>query len=130
MTVPYIKVSYFYRVAVHRIKDGDTVEMIFDLGFRAALVVTVRLKGVDAPETWRPQSEKERAAGQAVTAYLTKLLTDNATNLYCQSESIDLYGRSLGVLYYSENGAMMNINELLNKFMIDNHMTQAEARLP
>jgi endonuclease YncB( thermonuclease family) len=125
-----MKVSYFYRVAVHRIKDGDTVEMIFDLGFRAALAVTVRLKDVDAPETWRPQTEKERLAGQAVTAYLTKMLTDHATELYCQSESIDLYGRSLGILYYSENGVMININDLLNRFMIDNHLTQAEARLP
>jgi micrococcal nuclease len=41
---------YRYRAALVRVIDGDTYVLRIDLGFRAAITVTIRVHGYDAPE--------------------------------------------------------------------------------
>lgn len=119
---------YFYRITVTRVKDGDTVEANFDLGFRCTLSVVVRLLGVDAPETWRPVSEAEGKAGETVKQFLEGVLQQHAGKLYCASHKIDMYGRSLGTLYYESSGALIDINRAVNEFMLQEKLTQEQFR--
>lgn len=120
---------YFYRITLSRILDGDTLWAYFDLGFRIRLEVNIRMMGYDAPETWRPWNETERTYGHQVTVFLTELLAKHTGNLYCRSAQIDLYGRAEGVLYYKDAaGNYVSINDIVAKFIVDNHITKDEAR--
>jgi endonuclease YncB( thermonuclease family) len=124
-----MKHQYFYKIDIKRVKDGDTIVATFDLGFRAKLDVVVRLKGVDSPEIWRPLHEKEKIAGLKVTEYLKSILSANTGRLYCLSNKIDVYGRSVGELYYEDDKKnMVNINEMVTSYMIAENLTQVEAR--
>lgn len=118
---------YFYGITIDRVIDGDTVEAVFDLGFHVSLKVTVRLAGYDAPETFRPVNEAERAAGIACKEHLTELTA--GVQLYCRSTKIDLYGRSTGILYVmTASGEYVSINDFMSAWINQNHYTKAELR--
>ena len=59
-----------------RVVDGDTIE--FDASSHILVPeladVKVRIRGVDTPETWRPECESERDAGEAATALVKDTL--------------------------------------------------------
>jgi Kyanoviridae endonuclease len=42
--------AYRYRATVDRVIDGDTYIMRLDLGFRASVAVTIRVRGINTPE--------------------------------------------------------------------------------
>ncbi len=60
--------AYRFKATLHRVIDGDTYELDLELGFRASLVVTVRLRGVDTPEM-------DTAAGKRAKAFAERILT-------------------------------------------------------
>lgn len=116
---------YFYRVKVDRILDGDTFDAYFDLGFNITHKVRVRMVGIDAPETYRPKSLAEKAAGEMVKNFLTAMIDTYSDRLYCQSTNIDLYGRSEGIIYHlAADGSMVDINQAVASFMRDNNLTK------
>ena len=41
---------YHYKATVNRVIDGDTVDMIMDLGFGVSKLVRIRLADIGAPE--------------------------------------------------------------------------------
>ena len=45
---------YEYRATVNRVVDGDTVDLIVDLGFNIKIKIRGRLEGVDTPERGHP----------------------------------------------------------------------------
>lgn len=57
--------AYRYRATIRRIIDGDTLEAVVDLGFRASLTIAVRLRGIDAPKI----TGQLRYAGTATPGY-------------------------------------------------------------
>lgn len=46
--------TYTYRARLHRVVDADTFVLTVDLGFYVAANITVRLRGVNAPEARAP----------------------------------------------------------------------------
>ena len=75
-----------------RVVDGDTIE--FDAGTDILVpelaAVKVRVRGVDTPETWRPECEAERDAGTAAPAFVKDALAGAA------SASLSPTGRGSG----------------------------------
>ena len=61
---------YHYKATVNRVIDGDTVDMIMDLGFGVSKLVRIRLADIDAPEV----KGDERPEGLSAKAYLESLL--------------------------------------------------------
>lgn len=57
-----IKPAYQYRALLERVIDADTLKLRIDLGFGAWIVVTVRVRGVDAAEMNTPLGQKAAAA--------------------------------------------------------------------
>ena len=54
---------YFYRVALDRVVDGDTIDVDIDLGFDVWLRnQRVRLHGIDTPES-RTRNKAEKVLG-------------------------------------------------------------------
>ena len=122
---------YFYKITIVRVLDGDTVEADFDLGFNITHRVTVRMAGYDAPETFRPKTEAEKLVGEMCKDHLQALLEAyEPQGLYCKSTKIDLYGRSTGILYFtnSDSGAYISINDLMASWIIAMGYNKAKLR--
>lgn len=98
---PGWKPPYEYVVVASRVVDGDTVDVVVDLGFRQLLEDRVRLAGdFDAWEPRRPT----RRRGRKAAARLAELLA-TASGVRIQTE-VDLqarakqgkFGRYLGIV--------------------------------
>ena len=46
--------QYVYRAAVERVVDGDTVDVVVDVGFTTTRLERLRLRGVNTPERGEP----------------------------------------------------------------------------
>ena len=104
---------YIYRVKkVHKVVDGDTIDVDIDLGFDISYFQRVRLAGIDTPES-RTTNKAEKELGLEVKKKLGALLS-NATDIVIKTEKPDStakYGRILGWLYI--DGAETSVNEAL-----------------
>ena len=90
---------------VVRVGDGDTIDIIIDLGFSLTKKERVRLAGIDAPES-RTTDLEEKKMGLESKEFLTRRLND-CVNLKVKTEKDGKYGRMLGWIYCGET----NINE-------------------
>lgn len=95
--------------AVDRVIDGDTVVLAID-GKRT----TVRLIGVDTPETVHPNKPVQRY-GREASAFTKRLLTGKRVFMEREpgSNTKDRYGRELAYLYL-ETGLLVN-KEIISK---------------
>lgn len=104
---------YEYRVRkVHKVVDGDTIDVDIDLGFNVSFYQRVRLAGIDTPES-RTTDKYEKELGLEVKKKLGEYLA-NANDIVIRTEkpdSTEKYGRILGWLYI--NGTKESVNEAL-----------------
>ena len=96
-----------YNVKIGRVVDGDTVDVIIDLGFSIHHKARVRLLGIDTPES-RTRNLEEKALGLASKARLKELLKGQKVRLECTKEK-GKFGRILGALWVGD----VNINDQL-----------------
>jgi micrococcal nuclease len=88
---------YIYKAELVRVVDGDTVDLIIDLGFDTLRKERFRLYGIDAPEM-------NTAEGKDAKAWLEDALMPLEV-IYVQTIQLptkamrDKYGRFLAVLY-------------------------------
>jgi micrococcal nuclease len=100
----------YYVKKVENVVDGDTIDVVIDLGFDIMFASRVRLAGIDTPES-RTKDLKEKALGLESKEYLKKHLKD-AKSVVIKTEKMDSsekYGRILGWLYV--NGETESIND-------------------
>ena len=60
---------YEYSCTVERVVDGDTVDVVLDLGFNILHKCRVRLYGIDTPES-RTRNKDEKIRGKMAGAFL------------------------------------------------------------
>ncbi len=98
---------YEYAVKeVVRVVDGDTVDVVFDLGFSLFKKERIRLAGIDTPET-RTRDLKEKEMGFEAKEKVEKALTA-AEMIVCQTEKEGKYGRILGWLFLDGSASSFN----------------------
>jgi len=100
----------YYVRKVENIVDGDTIDVLIDLGFDILFQSRVRLAGIDTPES-RTKDLKEKALGLESKEYLKKYLKD-AKSVVIKTEKMDSsekYGRILGWVYV--NGDTESLND-------------------
>ena len=99
----------YYVRKVENIVDGDTIDVLIDLGFDILFQSRVRLAGIDTPES-RTKDLKEKALGLESKEYLKKHLKD-AKSVVIKTEKMDSsekYGRILGWVYVDGNTVSLN----------------------
>ena len=104
---------YEYRVKkVHKVVDGDTIDVDIDLGFNVSYYQRVRLAGIDTPES-RTTDKYEKELGLEVKKKLDDLIKAAKTVVIKteKPDSSEKYGRILGWLYL--DGAETSVNEAL-----------------
>ena len=93
---------YEYKARVHRIIDGDTVDVVIDLGFEMTTRQRIRLYGIDTPET-RTRDLEEKKRGKAAKARLYELINGcKNRELIIKTTKRGKYGRILGSLLHPE----------------------------
>ena len=109
---------YEYSCTVERVVDGDTIDVVLDLGFDIMYKSRVRLYGIDTPES-RTRDLDEKARGKMAGAFLKKAIEEGA-KVVIQTEVKDSrgkYGRVLG------NVVVDGVN--INKKMIESYLAVA-----
>lgn len=105
--------EYFVR-EVKNVVDGDTIDVVIDLGFDILFASRVRLAGIDTPES-RTADKAEKALGLEAKEYLKKHLKD-AKSVVIRTEKMDSsekYGRILGWVYVNGESESVN-NKMIN----------------
>ena len=97
--------SYDYQARILKVVDGDTCDVIVDLGFRIFIEQRVRLFGVNAPE----MSSTDSARGIAARDWLVAELPLGSSVIIRTAKPRDKYGRWLATVFVSD----ANINERL-----------------
>ena len=102
----------YYVRKVENVVDGDTIDVLIDLGFDILFASRVRLAGIDTPES-RTKDLAQKALGLEAKEYLKKALKD-AKSVVIKTEKMDSsekYGRILGWVYI--NGDTVSLNDMM-----------------
>jgi micrococcal nuclease len=103
---------YNYKAQCVRVVDGDTIEILIDLGFNVSYKETVRLNGIDSPES-RTSNKLEKQAGLKVKQFLIDNI--EGKTIYTKTIKADeKYGRYLAEIYLNETDT-----KSLNQIMIE-----------
>jgi len=115
MTPPNRKSCYNFRVIeITKVLDGDTIDVLIDLGFDLYKKERVRVAGVDTPEK-RTRDAEEKVLGIDATNWLKEKLESTLAgddDLVIRTElvgGVGKYGRLLGWLYIGD--AELSLNE-------------------
>ena len=91
--------------------DGDTIDVLCDLGFDVRMQLRLRLMGINTPES-RTRNRAEKVLGLAAKDFLKGVLV-GADGIEFLSHEKGKYGRVLATLFVWGNDGRVNVNELL-----------------
>ena len=103
---------YEYNCTVERVVDGDTIDVVLDLGFSVLYKSRVRLYAIDTPES-RTRNKDEKARGKMAGSFLEEAIEDGE-KVVIQTKLKDSrgkFGRVLGDVVVDG----VNINKLMVK---------------
>ena len=109
---------YEYSCEVERVVDGDTIDVVLDLGFDILYRSRVRLYGIDTPES-RTRDLDEKARGKMAGAFLKDAI-DQGNQVVIQTKLKDSKGKFGRVL-----GNVIVDGENINQSMIDANLAVA-----
>ena len=109
---------YEYSCTVDRVVDGDTIDVILDLGFDILYRTRVRLYGIDTPES-RTRDKDEKVRGKLASAYLKEAI-DKGSKVVIETKLKDSKGKFGRVL-----GNVIVDRANINQEMIDNYLAVA-----
>ena len=107
---PFSHPAYVYRCTVTNIVDGDTIDVLIDVGF--GIYVTKRLRFL-LIDTWETRGE-EREQGLLAKERLEELV-NTAEKVYIQTimDAEGKYGRVLAWVWTETNDLLLSVNEVL-----------------
>ena len=102
----------YYVREIKSVVDGDTIDVVIDLGFNILFEQRVRMAGIDTPES-RTKDRFEKSLGIESKEYL-KIHLKDAKSIVIKTEKMDSsekYGRILGWVYI--NGDTVSLNDMM-----------------
>ena len=107
--------KYNYNVKIERVVDGDTVDVMIDLGFNTHIKRRVRMYGINTPES-RTRDLEEKKRGLAAKDRLIEIVNDN--KIVMRSWGKGKYGRVLGELFIEEPSELGRTYKDINNILI------------
>lgn len=94
---------YEYRACPNRVVDGDTIDLLVDVGFYMTATLRFRVLGIDTPELRRGTAE-QKVAGKAAKVRVEELMKEaleysGPWPLRIRTEKADSFGRWLATIY-------------------------------
>ena len=107
---------YTYKAYIDKIVDGDTINVILDLGFNIRHKEIIRLAKINAPE-------KNTQAGERSTKKLQDILK-NVEFIIVKTKKTDIYGRYIGDVFFSpehetDPQKVADMGTYLNQMLLD-----------
>jgi micrococcal nuclease len=111
---------YEYNAKIDRVVDGDTIDVIIDLGFSVWKKMRVRMEGINTPES-RTRDKEEKKRGLAAKDRLVEILEFNNNKCVLKVSGVGKYGRALATVLVEslsplkgENGiTLIDVNKQL-----------------
>jgi len=98
---------YEYRIiGIPKVIDGDTLDVMFDIGFKIQTWERCRLAGIDTPES-RTTDLKEKQYGIDAKKFVEDWLKRHP-NLWGRTTKDDKYGRMLVEIYADSSSVSLN----------------------
>lgn len=107
---------YKYKAKVDRIVDGDTMDVIIDLGFKVTTHQRIRLQGINTPETYsvKKDSEEYKKGMAAKNFVIQRIEANNFEALVETEKDTGKYGRYIATVWLADNPVSLN-DELVEK---------------
>ena len=105
---------YHYRAEVLRVVDGDTVDLLVELGFYCGFQSRFRLAGIDAAEKNSSDLEKRSAAMKAAEMLSSWLPRGEKVLIKTEMDRTEKYGRYLAWVFPLEPGHIS-----YNQFLVE-----------
>lgn len=105
---------FFYKAHVKKILDGDTIDLLIDVGFNMHFSGRVRLYGVNTPES-RTSNPQEKIAGLAAKEFVENWIEENNHIVFIKTikDKNEKYGRLLAEVYNQDKTKCLNV-EIVN----------------
>ena len=101
--------DYAYIARGKRVVDGDTLDLIVDLGFRMSAAIRVRLAGVDTPEVYGVKKDSEEHARGVVASEFTRQWVKNSGDVvYVKTTKSGKYGRWIAEVFSLDGESLNN----------------------
>jgi len=102
-------VHHTYPCTLDRVVDGDTMDLVVDLGFRVSHKIRVRLSHFDAPE---PRGDT-RVLGKWYTEKVKLWFATHPSGLFVRTSKSGKYGRWLAEIFSGEDGKVFYLQDYL-----------------
>lgn len=107
---------YTYNADVDRVVDGDTIDLVVDLGFKITTFQRIRLRGINTPETYNVKKDSEEyKKGMAAKMFVIDRLTSNHNKVVVETDKdVGKFGRYIGIIRLADSNISLN-DELVEK---------------
>jgi micrococcal nuclease len=107
---------YQYKATLDRIIDGDTIDLIIDLGFKITTHQRIRLAGINTPETYNVKKDSEEyKKGMEAKQFVEKRLSENNNEVIVETSKLTgKFGRYIGTIRLADSEVSLN-EELVDK---------------
>ncbi len=111
-----IKNMYKYKAKIERVVDGDTMDIVIDLGFKITTNQRIRLEGINTPETYNVKrtSEEYRKGLAAKEFVVQRVAANNNEAIVETAKDTGKYGRYIATVWLADNSISLN-DELVEK---------------
>lgn len=116
---------YEYTGVVTNVVDGDTLDIVVDLGFDIHTKKRVRLLDIDTPEIFGPNSREEFDRGVEAREFVKKAVLGKKVTLVTHKDKTGKYGRYLADIVFTREafGEALFLVEELKKAGFDTNTT-------
>ena len=94
---------YEYKATVKKVVDGDTIDVVIDLGFKIQYTERIRLARMSTEE------------GKAVKKFVSSQLEGKGVVIKTEKNTFDKYGRWIAEVFYDDQKS-------INQLLLDNGM--------
>lgn len=114
-----------YKAQCLRVIDGDTIEVMIDLGFGIYKKEKVRLADIDTPEIFRPSCDAEKEHGFEAKRFVQSKITEwnSDLRLITKKES-GKYGRYIAYVYDWDD---ILLDKTLGEYLIEEGFEKKES---
>ncbi|MCK3685035.1 thermonuclease family protein [Maribellus sp. YY47] len=101
---------YTYHTKVDRVVDGDTMDLVIDLGFKITTLQRIRLRGINTPETYNVKRDSEEyKKGMEAKEYVVQRMEDNNYEVIVETnKDVGKFGRYIGIIRFSDSPVTLN----------------------
>lgn len=102
-----------YKAVVTKITDADTIKVKVDIWPQTYVDVSVRLRGIDTPEKFRPKCDYEKGLAKLAVDFVKEYVALGDTVQVTNIENGKYANRVAAVIMVTKDDVELNLNQML-----------------